>query len=640
MKPTLVIAFVFLALATVGQDFPEVSISGNDLSRGDQYYEKYAYQKAYDSYQNGLSKKPDDSLKYYLRLARVTAELDQFDESENYFMKGIGASDSPSDMLIYSEVLAANEKYDEAAEWMKKYDAVSPETRTKNRLSGFGSVREFKEDALAYAVATTDLNSEESDFSPTLVDGSLVFASGRKDGKGLFAPIDSREYGRFYDLFIKKSDGVVPFDEVNTGLNEGPSTYIQSQELLLVTTNYAQSQKNSQRDKPTKLRIVAYKKVNDTWEKQDNFPLNNDDYSIGHPSFDPENKVLYFVSDQPGGIGGIDIYKSQWSNGTWGQPKNLGKNVNTEGDELFPYVNDGTLYFASSGHPGLGGLDIFQVNEQQEVSNLGAPMNSSMDDFGMVINKDGKTGYFSSNRAGTSGKDDIYSFEILMTNITCKLMGAGTSEPVSGNIQVVEEKSGKQVASGIGKAQVTFEGVQGRRYKVVASLEGYETSENTVQSKRGEEKMSVSISMNAIEKEANEDTEEVAIKDGMTDNERLEAQVAMLKKYSGQIYFDFDKDQYTPESTQALEGVVRVMQSDEKYQLTIIGHTDNEGRKGYNQRLSEKRAKRVSEYLTSKGIASSRIKTAGKGATDPVVPNDTDANKNKNRRVDFLLKGE
>lgn len=205
---------------------------------------------------------------------------------------------------------------------------------------------------------------------------------------------------------------------LNTKYHEGPATFSKDGSRVVFTrNNYNNGKYRESSDGINKLKLYTAAQINGEWREVEELPFNSNEFSTGHPAFGPEDKLLYFSSDMPGGFGGTDIYAVRYDNGKWGTPVNLGKEVNTKGNEMFPFVDEkGNLYFSSDGHPGLGDLDIFFAQLETDgvhakwVQNLGEPLNSNKDDFGIVTDGERRTGYFSSNRKNGSTDDDIYRF--------------------------------------------------------------------------------------------------------------------------------------------------------------------------------------------------------------------------------------
>jgi outer membrane protein OmpA-like peptidoglycan-associated protein len=276
-------------------------------------------------------------------------------------------------------------------------------------LSVFGGDNE------RFKIRNLEMNSEESDIAPAYYNGRVVFSSSRDLNSEV-----KRVWGRtglgYYDLYIADPGGageLVKMNYFNRSFNgkynEGPASFNRDGDFMAFTQNYYESKKE------LKLKIMTTSNADGKWDEPIHVPFNNPDYNTAHPSLSFDASVMYFVSDMPGGYGGTDIYKvNRNEDGTWGRPQNMGDKINTTGNESFPFIHrDGLLFFSSDGHPGMGGLDVFVAhvaNGVGQVEHLEAPINSVGDDFSFILSSDQYTGYFSSNREGGQGSDDLYSF--------------------------------------------------------------------------------------------------------------------------------------------------------------------------------------------------------------------------------------
>lgn len=616
-----------LSSGLMAQDLPYMDGTINYLKKGDYLLEKGAYVKALKAYAKGAQKNPEDSLVYFGKLAYVTKELKQYEEAEKYYAKATVENPSQDDIRNYAEVLAANEKYDEASDWMSKYSG--DKELSAERKEGFDNVRNYYADSLAYLVRTVDFNSEESDFSPTYFDGGLLFVSGRGTKKGLFRALDLREETSFLDLFKRDDYGVRSFDEVNDILHQGPVNYSEKLGQLLVTSNHTESAKNKDRGKDTRLRILFFEQVEGDWEEKEEFPYNNRDYSLAHPIFDESAEVLYFASDMPGGQGGVDLYASNYENGTWSEPVNLGPEINTAGDEMFPFIDPDqkVLYFSSDGYGGIGGLDVYRVSLSgiKRIVNLGYPVNSPKDDFGIILNDAGDAGYLSSNREGGAGKDDIYSVLVQRVVVRSKLIDFDTKQPIIGDIRVIDTSTGNEVPYRVEGDEVVFDGIQGKEYKLVGDKDGYEANEVSLTAPTDKREVSIEV---PIESEDNKEEAEahLIIVDHVTGkqfykvtdhevteiDDRINTDVLYEIK---NVFFDFDSD-HPNESVSVIAELARLLKNFEQIQLEVKAFTDSRGPEQYNTSLAKRRADKVLALLAAQGIDRSRISSVAIGESE------------------------
>ena len=336
------------------------------------------------------------------------------------------------DVANYISVLLMNEKYADAITWMGKYSTSYPlDKRYSTYLSNSNTIEKLKTNAGQFIIRNLDINSAQQDFGVVFFKDSVVLTSSREEAK----PVKRTWNGNnlpFLDLYAASmsSNGDLKnpkpfFGIVNKKYHDGPAAFTQNYEVMAFTrNNYDSKSAGGTR----KLQIFISKAKNDTtsgghifyeWTKPEGVPFNSNEYSVGQPAFNSDGTVMYFVSDMPGGKGGTDLYKVDRNpDGTWGKPQNLGDKINTAGDEMFPFFHSsGLLFFSSNGHEGLGGLDVFvaKINngEVGQVKNVGAPINSSKDDFSFILNPAMSFGYFSSNREGGKGNDDIYHFQLV-----------------------------------------------------------------------------------------------------------------------------------------------------------------------------------------------------------------------------------
>ncbi len=267
----------------------------------------------------------------------------------------------------------------------------------------------------------TTINTEQLEFSPTFYEDGIVFVTTTSVADK--ATVDKRIDKNIMSIFVARRglDGILTKPEIfakelTSPYHEGPLCFDRTAENVFFTrNNFNNGKKGKAKDGVTKLKIYTSQKTNGKWASVREMPFNSDEYDVCHPSINVDGDRIYYASNRPGGYGGMDLYYSQKINGQWGQPTNLGPSVNTDRNEIFPFIHaDGTLFFASNGHGSIGGLDIFYSRGKGDVwsapESLGAPFNTAADDFGVIVDRDKKNGYFTSSRPGGKGGDDIYSF--------------------------------------------------------------------------------------------------------------------------------------------------------------------------------------------------------------------------------------
>lgn len=388
------------------------------VDRGDQLFNEFSFASAIEAYKKGLSssEQPEDSIE--LKIAEGYRMLNQPEEAEGWYNKAIDQNSdvNPKYLLHYADVLSSQKKYAEAKLFYEAYSKKKAEdSRGNKKLETLNNQKEFYRNAAEVTINKVSFNSKAADFSPVITNDGILFVSARasKDPLGAIFNWDRSNY---LDLFIFKGHKVKRLDKtINSKLHEGPAVlYDNGNKMIFTRNNNKNGKVSTSEDGVTRLKLFYTEKTERGWSDPEDLPFNSDEYSVGHPAISSDGATLYFASDMPGGYGGVDIYKSVMDNGTWQKPLNLGGQINTEGNELFPSIYKGKeLYFASNGHGGLGALDIFMADVSKRsvvVHNVGAPINGPLDDFGITMGPEGNNGYFSSNRDGSGNNDDIYQF--------------------------------------------------------------------------------------------------------------------------------------------------------------------------------------------------------------------------------------
>ncbi|MCU0439712.1 MAG: OmpA family protein [Raineya sp.] len=373
-------------------------------------YKKMAFSEALPLYKKALET-DTSSLLIKEKIAHCYRKLQNSEQAEIWYAKVVQSPlTDPEDKLYYAQALASNNKHQDAQLW---YNAYAKQVKDDSRPMAFSlayqNLESFYKDSLTFQINVAPFNSPEDDFSPAFFGKKIVFVSNRHNQPERF----KWDGSSFLDLYVYESGKVKPFQErLNTPYHEGPLAFFPKGDSVIFTRNSLK--KGNKGEKINRLNLyIAYKQPDGTWGKEKEFVHNSQEFSTMHPALSLNGKTLYFVSDRVGSLGGMDIWVSYLENNQWTSPQNLGENINTRGNEAFPFVDGrGSLYFASNGHSGLGGLDIFMAEnvENKFITpfNLGYPVNSVKDDFGFIFNTKTKKGYFSSNRAGGIGKDDIY----------------------------------------------------------------------------------------------------------------------------------------------------------------------------------------------------------------------------------------
>ena len=548
--------------------------------------------RATSAYMNALRYKYPDSI-VNLRLGQMYQKSGRYGEAVKYYNDYLLAE--PGSVLAFNGVTGC----EEAVKWKQ-----SPTRYTVKRMDKF--------------------NSRRSEFSPMLYGekyDQLYFASTRtpkgagKDKEETNSAITGQ---RNNDLFLVKQDEngawLAPVeleDEVNTEFDEGTPSFSKDGNTMYYT--YCAQDPEG----PRTSEIYISSRSSAKWGKGTRATIVKDSVTaLGHPSISPDGKYLYFVSDAVGGFGGKDIFRARVAGNDFGPMENLGEEINTPGDEMFPYVRDSvTLYFASNGHPGMGGLDLFKATQDStgkwNVENLGAPINSMGDDFGITFAGKEERGFFCSNRNDARGYDHIYSFELPTITIFIEGIVNDVDEyPIEDATVRIVGKDGLNVKVPVkkdGTYRVELE--RDIRYVMMASARGY-LNQNYELHTGPEEKNEtyiVDFFLSPISKPV------------VIDN----------------IFYDFDKATLRPESKKALDEMIKMLNDNPNVTIELGAHTDRKGTDQYNERLAQRRAQSVVDYLIAGGIEAARLEAKGYGESVPKT-----INKKMAKQFDFLKEGD
>ncbi|HCM60678.1 MAG TPA: hypothetical protein DIS74_09955 [Bacteroidales bacterium] len=496
-------------------------------------------------------------------------------------------------------------RYQQAIEEFRKYRQLVPgDPRTEQQIRACELAMEWQANPESYNVEELkEANSKDSDFSPAYGrdDYGLVwFTSSRDDAKG------NKEHGAtgqsFTDIFETRLDKKgkwstpVPVDFVNTEFEDGSPSFSSDFTEVYFTRCEAGKREN----KGCVIMYSTREGVN--WSDPGKIELLVDSLVAAHPALSPDGQTLYFVSDMPGGVGGKDIYRTtRTSPGSpWSRPENLGTDINTRGNELFPFVrSDGTLYFASDGHIGMGGLDIFSATPQGGdswlVQNMKAPVNSPADDFGIVFERDADKGIFSSARKGR-GDDDLYTFEMppLLFSVTGLVRDEKSGQPVQGAAVQLIASDGANMQTETGAAgDFKFSLRPEVDYIFLASKKGYLNGKEK-ETTRGQDKsreFMATIQLTPIDRPIE----------------------------LPNIFYDFGKWDLRPESMVSLDRLVETLNDNPNVTIELMSHTDSRDTEEFNLDLSQKRAQSVVDYLIGRGIVADRLTARGYGETSPKV---------------------
>lgn len=585
-----------------------------NLKRANRLFEKRAYLDAAELFLTEESKEQEILEKlgdcYYFN-----TKVEEAVQWYKMLLLEFEDSTNPTYFFRYSQALKGIKNFKEADIWFQKYNEKRQLATDKNleTLAFFESLNSRIK--RPYIIHKVSANSDGSDFGVAFFGDKVVFASTRI--KGELYDWNNQPYLDLFQAELNDFDditNVIPFSNtINTKMHEANAVFTKDGKTMYFTrNNFIEGKKKGDKEKVVHLKIYKAHLINNEWTNITDLPFNSDDYSVIHPALSTDEKQLYFSSDMPGTIGSFDLFVVDINdNGTYGTPKNLGSKINTEHREQFPFLSStGNLYFASDGHFGLGGLDIFKSEISNEIfsipTNLSNPINSNLDDFAFIIDDEREKGYFSSNREGGIGDDDIYRFtQRKIYYVKGLVKNMKSLELIPGSLVTLFDKSNNTSNNTIvgDNASYSFEIENNKNYKIRGTRKLY---------KPYEVEFSTAIEGNVNKNillllELYEDIEkEIVVENGKT---RIKI---------NPIYFDFDKWNIRPDAALELDNVVNIIKKYSDMIIEIGAHTDCRGSDDYNLTLSHKRAKSVREYLISQGVFNDNVKSVGYGESQPV----------------------
>ena len=601
--------------------FVPVSAQKAELRRADLFYKEQVYPKAFKFYRKAYLKDSSD-VRILRRLADVSYRIGENGQSLRYAAKLISRNTiAPDDYLRYAKALKVNGNYVASAYWLKRYNALGEGNEQGEELElQLVDMMELFRDSSSYEVTPLAINTDKSEIGPTVVGNKLVFcSSGMQLHNSRKSYLDEEPYLKLYSADILP-DGQTGTPKIfaptlSSRFHDGPICYAPKGNLLYITHNQ-QGPSTKSRDEFVHLKIQKAKQEAGRWNYASDLPFNSRKYSVAHPAANACGDVVFFVSDRPGGYGGTDLYVSRLVNGEWTKPLNLGPEINSSGNELFPYLAaDSTLYFSSNGHGGLGGLDLFKATPEdgkyQMVRNLGAPINSPGDDFGIALLEQGNKGYFSSNRNGGKGQDDIYFFEKKEFRVPVHFVvnDAESGTKIARAKIFVLDQEGDTVASGLsnsaGVLDLDLDG--GKEYRVHVFGKNYFQSRQDLlvaRDNNGETRSeNIQLTFNPGIEGNGTHPLFMDLEDGQP--------IQVLGVYS--IHYDLAKWNLRPDDNEVLNSILDFLAANPDVELRIESHADSRGKREMNDLLSQKRARIVNNFFVSRYINPSRIRYKGFG---------------------------
>ncbi len=640
MKRIVLITFLFFSItACFGQ---------YKLKKAEKLFDEMAYMDAAKAYEAYIEAEYTPTKQTMLNIADTYYYISNYKNAQSWYEKyGVNAFDEVH-FNRYIQTLRTTENYEKVDDLMREHLSGSAKMlqqfeAEKKYLDSINSTESL------YTITNLESNTNKADFGTAFYGNKIVYSSG-KDTTHLGGKIYQWNEQPFLDLFVAERNAVDGslmgedkfMKKAQTRYHNASLVFTPDLQTVYFSTNTVKKhgRLDSAEDGTNNIRIVKGTIVDSTMVKTRVLPFNNINYSVAHPALSADGKWLFFTSNMPGGYGETDIYAVAINNGgTYGEPVNLGPTINTSGKEMFPFVSSDKLYFASNGHYGLGGLDIFESTIQDEMNftapkNLGKPVNSNRDDFAYIIDAENSYGYFSSNRAGGKGDDDVYYFTkkepACIHILTGVVTDATSGKPIEGVTIKASDFNGEIVGTGDvttdEEGRYILEKVPCNYYIMVGAFKtGYSTDTDDVTTP-GAPSREVEMDFQLV-KYGN-----LVVKEDNVEKIKIEP-----------IYFDFDKYDITPQAATELDKVVFVLENFPDIIIKIESHTDSRGNDDYNMKLSDNRAKATYNYILSKGITPERIESVegyGESQLRNKCSNGVSCTEEEhlyNRRSDFII---
>jgi outer membrane protein OmpA-like peptidoglycan-associated protein/tetratricopeptide (TPR) repeat protein len=615
-KIYITLSLIFISGIVFSQDIA--------IKKADQLFGSYQYVEAIKSYLEIIKNKQGNQ-NVYRNLADSYYNIYNTTEAVKWYEKVVEKNADAETYFRYSQALKSIGNYTEANEKMKKFATLVPnDVRAKEFMQNQNYKLTLDNTQALFSIEKTTISEPKSnDFAAILTTTNEVYFVSTRNSK----KIDKWSNEPYIDIFktARNNDGsfskVEEIKELNSMYHDGPVTISADGNTMFFardghsTNLYEKDKKNNV--KVGQLGVYKAIKSNGEWIIKEGLPINNTSYSVSHPSLSKDGKTLFFSSNMPGGMGESDIWKIAITENGYGEPINLGDKINTASREVFPFItNKDELYFASTGWSGFGGLDIFKVENNSQLINLGKPVNTEKDDFSFSLNTELNKGYFSSNR---NGNDAIFE-----------------ATPICGidlMVSVTDAKTGKIIEN----AKVTVLDENNTLvYSILTNTFG-----KCKQLLTCDESYSIQITASNYENVAfpisKSDSNQIEIPVKLTPNEVVITDKEVLL---GDVYFEFNKSNITPVGAAQLDKLVSVLNSNPTMIISVKSHTDSKGNLSYNLKLSEQRAQATVQYIVSKGINKERVFGKGYGYTEPKIAcsvNCTEEEDAINRRSEFII---
>ncbi|MAT89499.1 MAG: flagellar motor protein MotB [Flavobacteriaceae bacterium] len=642
MKPYTLLLLVFSSTLCFSQ---------SAVKKANRLFQTKAYTSAAEVYGELLADNTELDLEtllqaadtyHYIKEPRQAAQL--YEKAYNKNDKDLGAPF----LYRYYQSLRGLREYEKADALYRKFlldqDKSDALAQYENAVQQFDSLRNDATPS-QYSLRNLDINTEYSEFAPVFYKEGIIFSSSRPGASKELYAWNRQPY---LSLFVANENEEGNLEEVRvfskqigTQFHDATLAFVpNSDEVFFTSSNVKKNKLILDAGRTNNFKIYRGRMSDNKIVEKEELHFNSNTYSVGHPAVSSDGKYLLFASDMPGGFGGADIYYCRiYEDGMISDPVNAGSDINTWGNDFFPYVVDDMLFFASDGHVGFGGLDLYEVSFTPNIGlgipkNLGKNINSVGDDFGFILNSETNTGYVSSNRVSGMGDDDIYHFNRVPPECNQWVIGnvkdITTQRPIFNVTVVAKDSIGNTVETTVTDAAGDFIFSQPCEEPVVivASKNGYYESEERAYT--GKENDGKTEGIDIWMKNA----EEKIIQDANTGEEKIDLAA---------IFFEYDKSEVTSKAAAVLDEAVNLMKKYPEMIIKIEAHTDARGSAEYNRSLSDRRAKATRDYLYAQGVATNRIVSAiGFGesqllneCSDGISCDET--MHSKNRRSNFII---
>ncbi len=625
------------------------------ISSGKTAYEELKYEESINLLEKGLAKKEDFAGR--MSLARAYMSTGQYSKAaESYAIVNVEPEMSDADRVEYGKALMSSGNYTKAQEI---FDAILTRDRGNEVVTALSSacknVGTLKRDSALYSVKPLDLPGLKTVYSPMPYENGIL-VSAEKVLPGKKDPYTGLSYT---DLYYVKKDGnswATPthMSELNGSFHDGVSCISKDGKVMYFTrSNYDGKRLAKDAENVSNTQIYySNKSAEGNWSEPKALPFNDENFMFAHPTLSEDGKTLFFSSNKSGGFGGMDLYKSSLQETNWSAPVNLGPNVNSTGNEVFPfYQNKDTLYFSSDSHTTIGGQDIlYSVNRSGDWSkpyHLSYPINSAQDDFGIVFTESGSKGYLSSNRMGA---DQIYEFEMFNPILTLKGLVTGAEDVLligGAKVTIMNLTDGtEEVIYSDENGEFSYLVQPGKNYRVKVEDDGHfvQTKEFSTIGKTSSEEIPMIFEMKQLivsnpDGNGNINGNIDGNADGNPNNLDKDGEFAYAVP---NIYWDYNKWEIRPDSEPYLNQLVKLFKDNPNLKVEIRSHCDSRGSYPFNDELSQKRATAVVDYVIAKGVKRSMMISKGmgerklvNGCKDGVTCSEEEHQ--KNRRTEFIV---